>query len=151
MLSCAKELLAVIEARRPALVECARIAREATPGMAEYTPADLEQMVSGFVALVSEAALGTGSETFDFFIATVVPGMIDSGDSLLTMMHGGFAFSNLFIAEVCRHIAAEHYEEASRWLGIFIAKYIVCITSTGISVTGQSNHLPNLANLGTRA
>jgi hypothetical protein len=134
MLSCAKEFLAVIEARRPALIECARIAREATPGMTEYTPADLEQMVAGFVALVSEAALGTGSETFDFFMDTVVPGMLAAGDSLPTMMHGGTAYSNLFIAEVSRHIAAEHYDEISRWMGIFIARYIVGIMNKGLSV-----------------
>ena len=102
--------------------------------MTEYTHADLEQMVAGFVAILSEAALGSGSDTFTFFVDTVVPGMIASGDPLPTVMHGGMMFSNLLIGEVGRHIADDHYEETSRWLAAFIAHYHISVMQKGLSL-----------------
>src|SRR4051794_2083413 len=84
------ELKATFQARRSALSDLIVSASGAIAPIAggqAMRPEDLIQMVNGFLVLIEEALEGR-SDTREFYLSTVMPGLRDSGTSAKQMLDG---------------------------------------------------------------
>lgn len=132
MLSCAKEFRALLESRQVALVDLATIAVARTPGLKPYTRSDMEQIISGLLAAVFEALEERGREQLDFFVETVIPGLIHNGESVSTIVHGTQLFISCVTADVSQTIPAEHRDEVIPWLANFWAEYLSALVESAV-------------------
>nr|QVV57682.1 hypothetical protein [Myxococcales bacterium] len=108
------------------------------PGMGPgaLTDNDLDQMVTGYIAMLREAAEGRSRETFHFYIETIFPGMVASGLKISSLIYSTVVYCDYVFAEVCVHLRPELREEVIPWLANFFAEYTVEVVSNSLTAKG---------------
>jgi len=131
MISCAKEFRALLQSRRTELVDLATLAVSRTPGLKAYTRVDMEQIISGLLAAIVEALEESSREQLTFFVETVIPGLIQNGESLSTIVHGTLVFITCVTADVSLSLQPEHRDEVIPWLANFWGEYASALVASG--------------------
>jgi hypothetical protein len=134
-ISCAKEFHALLESRRSALVDLASLAVCRTPGLKPYSRADMEQIIAGLLAAIFEALEEGSRETLNFFVETVIPGLIQNGETVSTIVHGTLVFISCVTMDVSQSLQPEHRDEVIPWLANFWGEYVSALVVSGIQAS----------------
>jgi hypothetical protein len=119
------ELLEVLAAQQPAFTDfIVNIDAMPTPGGLQYSKDELRQMVSGFFALVREAIEGTSRELRDMYMATVFPGLRDSGSDARSMIAGSARTLIHIQHEMVNRVSEANRVQARDWLTGYFADYL---------------------------
>jgi hypothetical protein len=139
----AVELVELLRAHREAYIEITRIATTSNPGrlQAELTDQDRKQIVDGFLAVLTEALEDRGSDTRNFFLSTVIPGLVNSGEDISMIIQQTVSWSLHVTADVGRCLSDENRQEGVAWIAQFLATY------TGdVARAGKLGGPPSLTN-----
>jgi hypothetical protein len=121
----ARSLVDVVTGRQEALLSTAEAVVATTPSMAagRYSREELKQLLNGFSALLKEALEERGSETYELFLSTAVPGMIADGQTTETLVEASASFGTLISMDLVAAVPEEHREAAAVWLAQFFGRY----------------------------
>ncbi len=121
----ARNLIDVVTDRQDALLSAVETVVAATPSMGgRYSREELKQLLNGFSALLKEALEDRGSETYDFFIETAVPGMVADGQPTESLLQASASFGTLISTDLSGALPREHREAAATWLAMFFGRYV---------------------------
>ena len=128
----AEQLLAGFRSRAPELLALARDVVGATQEMGpeRYTDHELQQLLNGFQTLVAEALADAGTENFDLFIETAIPGLVAEGQSMESLAHAAATFGVLVSLQLAEGVAPEHRPVADRWLAGFFGRYVRAVAAS---------------------
>lgn len=120
------EIAALARSRRDVYVEhTVRSASGPVPdGAATMGRRDLEQMIDGFLALLTEALTSDSRDVRTFFLETVVPGLIRSGTPAPPVIGGVVEFAIFISADIGSILPPEKRADASAWFAKFFNEYI---------------------------
>ena len=110
---------------RPELGELAdRLAGQLPEAEREHVdPAETEQFLNAFEALVIEALRGEGRETRDFIFDTAIPAMVAQGQRPLDLLESHITFFVVLSHRLCTDVGPGLADDAAVWLGTFFAGY----------------------------
>jgi hypothetical protein len=91
----------------------------------------MEQIISGLLAALGEALEERTREQLTFFVETVIPGLIQNGESLSTIVHGTLVFLTCVTADVSLCLEPEHRDEVIPWLANFWGEYVSALVASG--------------------
>ena len=126
------ELLAQLGADSGHLLGVAKRVLAVTPGMGSdlYSDAELGQLLNGFKALLTEGLEETGSEVFDFFVDTAVPGLVADGQSAATLSQAAATFSVFCALWLAEGLSAPNREDGQVWLAGFLGRYVRAVAES---------------------
>lgn len=126
----------IFQSKRDRWVQAAMLAMtqnvQAIPeAQAPVNETDLNQMVDGFLSLLVEALEERPPETMNFYLETVIPGLVAMGGAFHGIVHTVVGWMTYVVVEVVAVLPAEHKEEATAWLSRFFAGYVAEIARIG--------------------
>jgi hypothetical protein len=132
MLTCAKEVLAVLVDRLDAQIALGQRIVAMSGELTDLTPDDVKQMAVGFQQVLTEAVLGQEKTIFKFFTETVISGVRAQGQSPETIIRISVVFITSVVADLMRSVAPEHRDELIPWLATFTGDYISAAMVTAL-------------------
>ncbi|WP_157069063.1 hypothetical protein [Sandaracinus amylolyticus] len=116
----------MLEASRDALVATATRAvdREPLQGAPSYSRDDLAQMVDGFLHVLRERADARSDDAYEFYIDTVIPGLVAQGSSPESIVHGTVAWCARVMVLATRGLPHPDDTVELDWLAAFFAGYV---------------------------
>ncbi len=116
-----RALIEALRACRGKLIELSQtVGDRSVPRPANVNPADNAQMVDGLTR-VMVATLEGHDEAREIFVETLFPGVIQSIPNPASLIESTARFGVLSSIAVVPQVAAEHRDEAARWLADFHA------------------------------
>jgi hypothetical protein len=115
----------------------AAVASNPGQGQGAFSDAELGQMVDGFVAVIAEGLEGKSRETREFFMETVIPGLIASGSPAPTIIHTVMGWTVRLIADLQAGYEGPDRAEVVDWLAGFFGAYVADIARVG-AATGPA-------------
>lgn len=119
----AAALARAFEARNASLVMRAREVLTAAGAQLDWTDDDLRQILTGFAAMVREAAEGTGNSTRELFLDTAVPAAVAQGETPEHLLEMTVTWGVLIATELTAEVPADEREAALAWLAGFFGRY----------------------------
>ncbi len=93
-------------------------------GATEIGRRDIEQMIDGFLALLTEALTTDSRDVRTFFLETVIPGLVSSGTPAPALIGGVVEFAIFISADIANNLPDEERAEASTWFAKFFNEYV---------------------------
>lgn len=94
------------------------------PGAPPLGRRDVEQMIDGFLAMLTEALDGEAREVRTFFLETLIPSLVGSGTPLDGIVGGVVELAIIVSIDVAEWLPPEERAEARSWLARFFNEYV---------------------------
>jgi hypothetical protein len=139
MVPWAPGLLALLHSEREYLVDALQRGSDANPVPPPFVPRrrDLEQLVDGFIGVVTEALEGRPPVKRGVYFDTVTPGLVESGREFGGLVHTTAIWAFLALEHLAPRLPPEGREEALEWLRVFLGGWLADLARSGAKASAR--------------
>ncbi|HXH88526.1 MAG TPA: hypothetical protein VNI55_07975 [Gaiellaceae bacterium] len=117
------ELLELLDSDPELLRGTAARSRALTDPDGRYTDEDVDQIVYAFGTALREGLRDEGTAARDLLIESVVPAVVEQGETAASLARSGALFGALLVGAVTPRLAESAREEAVGWLAEFFGAW----------------------------
>jgi hypothetical protein len=139
MESWGRELIDLWLARTPALGVFLKEAVDLNPdAYGKYSLEDCEQMMRAGAAMIEEDLAGTGNDTKDAYLQTVIPGALAQGTTLSSLAAIISLVAIKVNTDLIPRMKPEHRERGGMFLAQWYARWIGLVVAAGLETGARS-------------
>ncbi|MDI1477092.1 hypothetical protein [Polyangium sp. y55x31] len=108
----------------------------------DYQRQDLQQIIAGYVAIMSEALVEESSEKRTFYLETVIPGLVTNGEALPKLLYGAASVSLIISMDVMHGFPSASPtaspSELSDWVADYFASFLRDMMGSALTTAMQN-------------